>query len=165
MKTELEQKTANEIVKLILSNKHSTDEVKVTSLTSYTIIKFFKTPSIRIKYGRSKQYISLNPLYNKIMSSFPFIKTENVKSDPWVRITIDSEPIPSYLHPLFLQVYDEANLLATVETFSCCSRYVECSNEKHCIHPDRKFSAGCSYREHLINGRIFFGKNRIFFVS
>ncbi len=44
--------------------------------------------------------------------------------------------------------------------YDCCSRYEECSDAKHCIHPDRKFALGCHYRRVLKSGRIFYGKNR-----
>lgn len=44
--------------------------------------------------------------------------------------------------------------------FGCCSRYVECSDAGHCIHPDIMFAVQCAYRENLRKGRIFYGKNK-----
>lgn len=45
--------------------------------------------------------------------------------------------------------------------FDCCSRYMECSNKKSCIHPDYLYASGaCNYKKQLENGRIFYGKNR-----
>ena len=44
--------------------------------------------------------------------------------------------------------------------FDCCSRYEACSNAKHCIHPDRRFSADCGYRKILNSGKIFYGQNK-----
>ncbi len=44
--------------------------------------------------------------------------------------------------------------------FSCCSRFLECSDKKKCIHPNRLYATGCEYRKNLESGRIFFGKNR-----
>lgn len=44
--------------------------------------------------------------------------------------------------------------------FSCCSRYVECSDKKTCIHPDKNAALGCYYRKVLVSGRIFYGQNR-----
>lgn len=43
--------------------------------------------------------------------------------------------------------------------FGCCSRYEECSDAKTCIHPDVKFALGCQYRQNLMDGKIFYGKN------
>lgn len=44
--------------------------------------------------------------------------------------------------------------------FDCCSRYMECSDNKKCVHPDLKRAVYCNYRKKLINGIIFYGKNR-----
>lgn len=44
--------------------------------------------------------------------------------------------------------------------YDCCSRYMECSNAKACIHPDKKFALKCGYRKNLNSGKIFYGKNR-----
>lgn len=44
--------------------------------------------------------------------------------------------------------------------FDCCSRYEACSDAKHCIHPDRRFSADCGYRKILNSGKIYYGNNR-----
>lgn len=43
--------------------------------------------------------------------------------------------------------------------FGCCSRYEACSDAKTCIHPDIKFALGCQYRQNLMDGKIFYGKN------
>ena len=48
----------------------------------------------------------------------------------------------------------------TAETFGCCHRYVECSDQRKCLHPDILHSKGCMYRVNLENGRIFYGKNK-----
>lgn len=56
------------------------------------------------------------------------------------------------------------SLAVTIEqypkAFDCCSRYEECSNQKHCIHPDRVFASDCGYRRILKGGKVFYGKNR-----
>lgn len=44
--------------------------------------------------------------------------------------------------------------------FGCCSRYEACSDARTCIHPDIKFSLGCQYRHNLMDGKIFYGKNK-----
>lgn len=57
-------------------------------------------------------------------------------------------------------IYYYLFLLAPVDSFGCCSRYIECSNARKCINPDKKMAQGCQYKENLKNGRIFYGKNR-----
>ena len=44
--------------------------------------------------------------------------------------------------------------------FSCCSRYMECSDARACVHPDKDVALGCHYRKVLSNGQVFYGKNR-----
>ena len=41
-------------------------------------------------------------------------------------------------------------------TFSCCSKYKECSDKKKCIHINQLYAKGCQYRNNLENGRIFY---------
>jgi len=133
--------------------------VDVSQKKTYTAVKFFKTPSIRIVFSKSKQYISINPLFESLLNNYE-ISTENIRSDPWIRISIQFEIISTQLYPLILEIYDKALLLSSVEGFSCCSRYVACSDAKSCVHPDKVLATGCSYRQNLLNGKIFYGKNR-----
>ena len=44
--------------------------------------------------------------------------------------------------------------------FSCCSRYMECSDACICVHPDKTTALGCYYRKVLSSGKVFYGKNR-----
>lgn len=50
--------------------------------------------------------------------------------------------------------------LFNFDDFGCCSRYIECSNAKHCVHPDIIFATACQYGANLENGKIFYGENR-----
>ena len=43
--------------------------------------------------------------------------------------------------------------------FDCCSRYVECSDARRCVHPDPSFGMKCGYRKNLREHRIFYGAN------
>lgn len=56
-------------------------------------------------------------------------------------------------------LYCLANYEAT-SNFGCCSRFVECSDAKKCVHENKIYSMGCKYRKNLEAGRIFYGKNR-----
>jgi len=46
------------------------------------------------------------------------------------------------------------------ESFGCCSSYLECSNNRACIHKGDPEYQECQYRKNLEAGRIFFGKNK-----
>lgn len=45
-------------------------------------------------------------------------------------------------------------------SFGCCSRFIECSDAKECVHENKIYSMGCKYRKNLESGKIFYGKNR-----
>lgn len=56
-------------------------------------------------------------------------------------------------------LYCLANYKAT-SSFGCCSRFIECSNAKKCVHENKIYSMGCKYRMNLDSGKIFYGKNK-----
>lgn len=112
------------------------------------------------------------------------IKLDTKKADPFVELPIDalsgysSEKIIKPRRDGMARVPLEGNIDSDMKLqraivvalqsvvkqypkkFDCCSRYIACSDAKHCIHPDRRFSADCGYRKILNSGRIFYGKNR-----
>lgn len=45
-------------------------------------------------------------------------------------------------------------------SFGCCSKFIECSDAKKCVHENKIYSMGCKYRMHLDMGHIFYGKNK-----
>lgn len=46
------------------------------------------------------------------------------------------------------------------EYFGCCSKFIECSDAKKCLHSEPIYSKSCAYRKNLEAGRIFYGKNK-----
>lgn len=160
MSKEIENTIANEIVALITSNKGNSEEhIDIRSLMVGVSIRMFEKPVMKIICGENKKYISVSPSVEQILNDFTSIKTETIKSDPWIRILFNSQDELKQLYPLFLKIYDEAYLMFSSEHFGCCSKYEKCSDEKRCIHPDQLFAKGCAYRYHLIEGRIFYGEN------
>ncbi len=47
-----------------------------------------------------------------------------------------------------------------VNTYGCCSRFIECSDSLKCINPDKKLARRCMYRGNLEKGKVFYGKNK-----
>ncbi len=87
------------------------------------------------------------------------IKT--VKSDMYnthVLLLPDSEELVPYI--VHITEYKLANYKSKASSFGCCSRFVECSDAKKCVHENKLYSKACSYRTNLELGRIFYGKNR-----
>ena len=63
----------------------------------------------------------------------------------------------------FIKVITKYNLdhySSHADTFGCCSMFIECSDAKKCVHSNKLYSKACRYRDHLDNGRIFYGKNK-----
>ncbi|WP_022778307.1 Sau3AI family type II restriction endonuclease [Butyrivibrio sp. AE3009] len=49
-----------------------------------------------------------------------------------------------------------------ITKFGCCHRYIECSNQGFCIHPDERYRDACRYKENLDSGRNFYATNKIY---
>jgi hypothetical protein len=79
--------------------------------------------------------------------------------DGWAKINLTEEVTEAILGDL-PSVYERCYSEQPVETFGCCSRYVQCSDERKCVNPDRDLARGCAYKVHLESGRVFYGKNR-----
>ena len=136
---------------------------KSTAATSgpssgYTAV-YLHTFTVFRLHIRGKQYYIMLPLIfsDLIPAHFP---TKQMKSEgKYIRILIDPEhPIESYTDFL-AQITGEA-MNRYPKEWDCCSRYMECSDAKKCVHPDKAFALGCGYRKVLQSGRIFYGSNR-----
>ena len=62
--------------------------------------------------------------------------------------------------PQLAQVYMNIMKDFERESFGCCSRYIECSDAKQCVHPNKVKAEACQYKTNLDKGIIFYGKNR-----
>lgn len=61
-----------------------------------------------------------------------------------------------YYSLIELALYDAVKTYQPENRFGCCSRYLECSKEKRCVHPDLLYSKGCWYRRNIEKGIIFY---------
>ena len=111
---------------------------------------------IRIVLRNQARYIYIPDLY---IHHFPSYLLSKVKSVPDMsRISIENySDILKYVTYLRSMLDDMCRKL---KDFGCCSRYLECSNATHCIHPNPRFALQCIYFYNLRDGKIFYGKNR-----
>jgi len=150
----------DEIVEMIKAKEGLEAEIEAIHNSGYSSIKFLGIHSLRVKCGRTN-YIYLKNSYEHLWANDKSIKSEQIPSDKlWSRLSFNSQEELTNLYPLFLQLYEESYSLVNVEVYSCCSRFIQCSDEKVCIQPNKRLSLGCQYRMHLINGRIFYGVNQ-----
>ena len=66
------------------------------------------------------------------------------------------------LNDFLIAAFKEAvNNYKPKELFGCCSKYLECSDQKKCLHENSFYHKVCCwYRKSLDKGRIFYGENR-----
>lgn len=131
-------------------------EISVTS--SYTAIKFRNLTAFRLRIRGKQHQISIPvSLADLIPSDAPGQKTSS--DGKYCRMLITAQyPLENYRDFLINVVGQTVNRYP--KEWDCCSRYLECSDAKTCVHPDKSFALGCGYRQILSSGRIFYGKNR-----
>ena len=60
-----------------------------------------------------------------------------------------------------IDVYTHCFLTEKVELIGCCSKYVQCSDARHCLNTMCELEQGCLYKRlNLDKGRIFYGVNK-----
>jgi len=143
---------------LIINEQKAPEDIKINHNSAYSVINFFDVGYLRIKSGKKKTFISVKETFKPTVSAYTQ-HFEFIKSDPlWIRIPINSNDDVADLFPLFLDLYECAYNQLGSDSFSCCSRYLECSDEMTCIQSDTRLAKGCIYRRNLTNGKIFYGK-------
>ncbi len=113
---------------------------------------------LAIKIIERKAYVNIE-YPSKYDNYFPRREIEH-KKDGISKITLENfDSAVAYAHEYAMIASD---ILATQggESFACCGRYVECSNAKKCIHPDKLIAVACAYRKNIEQGRIFYGANK-----
>lgn len=122
----------------------------------------------RLKANGKKPYISFNSCYRKLFSDqevnyYEVESDKNKKSGKsFIRIELNDFVAFSENLLVFSSIMQKIfENLFCLEPFSCCSKYLECSNQKKCVHEDLIFALGCYYQKNLSVGKIFFGENSI----
>lgn len=114
----------------------------------------------RIKNTGKSHYIAFNNQYSALFDKFGVCysgaKTETI----YVRIDLDD--FKNYINDEnFVDILNRILLDSfCLKKFDCCSKYSECSDARRCVHEDAIYSTACTYRRHLENGKIFYGRNR-----
>ena len=137
------------------------DVSKVTydnDVRAYSVVSIYGLKYIRVKWGKKIKFITIPDHMNYVLKLFQLPETATI-SDGWIRIPISGEIDIIALSKLLCEIYDYCYTKAAGESFGCCSRYLECSDNKACIQESEQWSKGCAYRQNLINGKIFYGAN------
>ena len=124
----------------------------------YSTIWLFQSAVMRIRETRQEMKIEIKTEYLKLFD----LENEATfrKSDlNWGKIPGNFHIIAKIVDNIEV-VFEQCYLDGPVEIFGCCSRYVQCSDNKGCVHPDKRVARGCMYKSNLDKGRIFYGTNR-----
>ena len=73
------------------------------------------------------------------------------------QFALDSESVIPYITAII--DYSLRNYQPS-ENFSCCGKYIDCSNERKCLHANKFYARCCYYKKNLESGKIFYGKNK-----
>lgn len=147
-----------EIEKRIKKSEYYTDKrFELKTYKKHKTIRMCKIAVVKIKKLQSGTKLEVG----KRFLEFFQLKNEAIfrKSDTnWAKVPFNESTINRILNGA-KTVFEECYKEGSVEIFGCCSRFVECSDNKKCVHPDEKVAQGCMYKSNLEQGRIFYGKN------
>ncbi len=139
------------------------DNYKNGKTFSYKILK----QNILLKYNKMakvKDYIEIRYLsedmLKEIKSKFSDANYKN--GELYIRINIENideiDNLSNEIQKIFKSLF--LTYMNTKESFGCCSKYIECSNNKHCVTEDVRARFSCQYKRNLDKGKIFYGANK-----
>lgn len=117
---------------------------------SYYSVMFDGSVIVRLKSGK-RPYIELPDIGHNIPGG--------KKSENYIKVKLEefgqAGEYMSYIEEVL-----QATIDAIPKEFSCCSRYMECSDKISCTNPDKDMAMRCGYRKVLMSGKVFYGGNR-----
>ena len=134
------------------------DNILIKHGKSYSSVWYGSVLSFRIKLRKNARYIEVPAKFmDRIVNNLPEDQCA-MSSDSFCKISLSSELAANY-SDLLVQIL-KSTINDLPKEWDCCSRYMECSNAKKCVHPDPAFALGCGYRKTLAAGKIYYGDNR-----
>lgn len=127
---------------------------------NYTKVEFSGYTVFRLRLRGKVHYISVPITFEDLIpDSFPQKRMKSESEMKYIRISINLDhPVDMYTD--FLVKISGETVNRFPKEWDCCSRYIQCSDAKACVHPDRREAIRCGYRKILHSGKIFYGKNR-----
>lgn len=111
---------------------------------------------------KSKKSLCVRSRYKNILEDYSVRYTLSNDSNFPICINIcDEKSINSYAK-FWIFLYDDIYGIISPDKYSCCSRFLECSDLLHCVNPNTSDRAACYYRRNLLKGYVFYGKNSIY---
>ena len=120
----------------------------------YYAIECFGQSCMTFK-GSVQLYLEVSPKIQSLFADFN-ITLDDSRQNNWARMVAKSFSFEKYPQ-LAIEIYEK---FLMTNGFDCCSRYLQCSEAGHCIHPDLMTAGQCTYRRKLRLGQIFYGSKR-----
>lgn len=145
-------------------------------ITSYSVCiyepEYPKIPNRKIDQSRNSVVMNIREKKDKLDLVIPVaqynsvdhsvgLECKQLKSDPnniHVIIRKNDDALSEFVKCHI--EYRIEHYSSKASTFGCCSKFIQCSDARKCLHENRLYSKACSYRIHLDAGEIFYGKNR-----
>lgn len=152
----------------IIENYHLYDpndkDKKIEIKENKNSISFLTFNNVLIHFypKKTKTTIDIRFLNNNQLSNIKE-KFQNVRykaGDLYIFIDIVNINEINLLKQEILEIHKYLFLNESVDFFGCCSRYLECSDNKKCLCTDIIFRLGCLYKKNLESNKIFYGKNK-----
>lgn len=141
------------------SNYYTEERLELRPYANHQTIRMCETAVIRIVQLKSRASMRLE-VAKRFLKFFKIEDEIKIRKPdpPWVKIPFDATIVKKVLENA-KTIFEECYKEGAVESYGCCSRYVECSNNNKCVHPDIREARGCIYKHNLERGRIFYGDN------
>lgn len=151
------QEVFEEIKKQVIALGYPTDQLKMAENKSYWSIYYSNTLICSVTLNTKSQYVTFDSKYLKDFENRGCDISQTKSDSNHFRLHInygfEIEKFSSEIQKIIKSI-------RVPKTFDICSRYMQCSDARRCVHPDLIHAKECSYKEKLENGIIFYGKNR-----
>lgn len=143
--------------KAVEENNGDSSLLSFKATNGYSVVSFGVLTVFRLRLRKKQNFVSVPiTLEDLIPVSWP--RKTSKSEEKYIRIDIDPQALETYTD--FLISLTRVSVDRYPKEWDCCSRYLECSDTTHCVHPDKAFALSCGYRTILGSGKIFYGKNR-----
>lgn len=133
------------------------EAIKIKHNEHYSSIWYASVMAFRLKL-RKARYIEVPMEAKSVVQELGPAETQKATADGFWRVKLGPEPVREHADILAAVLREAIERLP--KEWDCCSRYMECSDAKRCIHPDPSLALKCGYRKILASGRIYYGENR-----
>ena len=109
----------------------------------------------RYKFGSKVKWMEFPRRIKAMISEDHGISKKFDEDSGYTRIYLNDEEEAKKLVEIVAASLDAAIESGPME-YSCCSRYMQCSEKNACVNPHKEIAAECRYRVNLKHGKNFF---------